>query len=229
MHWVVAPEVPVQVSRTVYACVLRSNTCAHTHRERSRQSTQRFKTSSCLTVFVFFFAFPSFICCTLTVRFHFGFLLVWWSSTPPGYYCCVIECTPERRKDGDKDVLFYVFWKDHVCYHLWVCARRRDVKISFRISCNTSIFSKHFVDSECDHGCKKRGARFNLSAVQAVFVWCKSEVATGESLQHVTTSSKSRAETNLTRAESERIRIRSPNPNESRIQHATNDVITPMQ
>ena len=40
---------------------------------------------------------------------------------------------------------------------------------------------------------------------------------------------KIRAETNPTRAESERIRIRSPNPNESRIQHASNDVITPMQ
>ena len=46
MHWVVAPEVPFQVPRTVYACVSWSNTCARTPRDHGRQSAQGVKTSS---------------------------------------------------------------------------------------------------------------------------------------------------------------------------------------
>ena len=53
MHWVVAPEVPFQVPRTVHACVSRSNTCALTSRDHSRQSAQGVKTSSSLTISVF--------------------------------------------------------------------------------------------------------------------------------------------------------------------------------
>ena len=132
------------------------------------------------------FPFPLFV-----AAWHCAFILVSFLFGGERRLLKTIECTLDRREDNDKDVLFHVFWKDHVRHQQWVQDKQSDVGKSFRISRSTSVLSNHFLDSDYVHRCKKWAARVKLSAVQAVLAWGRSEAATGESLQQVRTSSKS--------------------------------------